>query len=57
VCEWVVAVVGLHESIALVAADLGDEYDDVLHRRYDAAVTYDPTLVTDITRALLTRVA
>jgi EAL domain-containing protein (putative c-di-GMP-specific phosphodiesterase class I) len=57
VCEWVIAVIGLHESIALVAADLGDDYNDILNRRYDAAVTYDPTLVTDIARALLTRVA
>jgi EAL domain-containing protein (putative c-di-GMP-specific phosphodiesterase class I) len=56
VCEWVIAVIGLQESVALVATDLGDDRDDEARRRYDLAITYEPELVTDVARALLTRV-
>ncbi len=56
VCEWVIAVIGLQESIALIAEDLGDDYDDNPRRRYDSAVTYEPSLVTDVVRALLMHV-
>jgi hypothetical protein len=56
VSEWVIAVVGLQESLALVAADLGDDPELGADRRYELALTYDPRLVVDIARALLTRV-
>jgi EAL domain-containing protein (putative c-di-GMP-specific phosphodiesterase class I) len=56
VSEWVIAMIGLQEAIAVVASDAGDELDAGPARRYQYAVTYDPQLVTDIARALLSRV-
>jgi len=56
VSEWVVAAIGMQESIALVASDCGDDFVAGSHRGYDYAVTYDPRLVTDVARALLSRV-
>jgi len=56
VSEWVIATIGLHESMGLVASDLGDDYDDGSARRYEYAVTYDPQMVTDVARALMTRI-
>ena len=46
----------LQEAIALVASDAGDDYHAGSHRRYDYAVTYTPQMVTDVSRALLSRV-
>ena len=57
VSEWVVVMLGLQESITLVASDAGDEHEAGAARRYEYAVTYDPQLVTDVARALLSRVA
>lgn len=56
VSEWVFAMIGLQEAIALVASDSGDVYEAGPARRYQYAVSYDPQLVTDIARALLSRV-
>ena len=56
VSEWVIAMIGLQEAIALVASDAGDGFDAGLARRYQYAISYDPQLVTDIARAVLSRV-
>src|SRR4051812_42604193 len=56
VSEWVVLTIGLQEAIALVASDAGDDFEAGASRQYDYSVTYDPQLVTDIARALLTRI-
>jgi len=55
VSEWVIATIGLQEAIALVASDLGDDYNAGGDRRYEFVVTYNPQMVTDVSRALLSR--
>ncbi|MFL6137888.1 MAG: EAL domain-containing protein [Frankiaceae bacterium] len=53
--EWILAIIGLEDNIALIGADLGDD-EGASRRRYEVIVSYDPLIVTDIARALLARI-
>ncbi|HWS57211.1 MAG TPA: EAL domain-containing protein [Actinotalea sp.] len=52
--EWDVLVLGMQESVGLLARDLGDDAPDA-DRRYEFTVTHDPVAVAQAGRSLLGR--
>jgi len=53
--EWTVVVLGAHESVALVARDLGDFDVPDGERRFEFAVTHDPLTVAAAAHTLIGR--
>ncbi|HRA50074.1 EAL domain-containing protein [Actinotalea sp.] len=53
--EWTVVVLGAHESVALVARDLGDLDVPDAERRFEFTVTHDPVNVAAVAHTLIGR--
>ena len=56
VSQWTVVILGAHQSVALIARDLGDQEVD-RDREFEFVLTYDRVLVTAAAHALIGRIA